>query len=83
MSDEQAVTEGGAKVSVSIWTTARGAAQWRVRLTEEADEELADLVVGRAVRAFNRVEEELEAAKRAPRPAFVGPEYGTEEKASE
>ena len=59
MTDENGVTEGGDKLSVTVWTTAKGRPQWRVRLTEEADDELADLVVTRAVRAFNRVREEL------------------------
>jgi hypothetical protein len=71
VSDEAQAYEGGAKCSVSIWTTARGGPQWRVRLTEEADDELAELVVGRAVRAYGRVEAELAVATR---PAFTGEE---------
>lgn len=66
MSDEAQVHEGGAKCSVSIWTTARGGPQWRVRLTEEATDELAEVVVGRAVRAYGRVEAELAAAAKPP-----------------
>ena len=66
MTDEAQVYEGGAKCSVSIWTTARGGPQWRVRLTEEATEELAEIVVARAVRAYGLVEAELAGASRPP-----------------
>lgn len=73
MTDEAQVYEGGAKCSVSIWTTARGGPQWRVRLTEEATDELAELVVARAVRAYGRVEAELAGAAKQP---FQGEEPG-------
>jgi hypothetical protein len=72
MTDDAQAYEGGAKCSVSIWTTAKGAPQWRVRLTEEATDELAELVVARAVRAYGRVEAELAAG----RPPFEGEEPG-------
>jgi hypothetical protein len=50
--------EVGARVSVTIEKTAKGP-RWRVRTTDLADEELIDRVVGDAVRAFGRVEEDL------------------------
>lgn len=63
MTDDQAAAyEGGGKVSVSVWTSARSGPQWKVRLTEEADDDVVALVVGRAVRAYRRVEAELAAA---------------------
>lgn len=64
MTDEQSVTEGGAKVDVTVWTTSQGGPHWRVRLTEENDEGSSDLVVDRAVRGFHGVREEPPATPR-------------------
>ena len=64
MTEDQLVTEGGGRISVTVWTSARSGPQWKVRLSEEADDELADVVVARAVRAFNRVGQELAEPRR-------------------
>lgn len=56
--------EGGARVSVSVWTRGRGRPGWRVRVTDAADDGLIDEVVARAVRAYSAVGRELAAQER-------------------
>jgi hypothetical protein len=46
-------------ISIAIWTTARGRALHRVRVTDEADPDAIELVIGRALAAHRRLEAEL------------------------
>jgi hypothetical protein len=70
MSDQEQPEQAERRISVAIWTTARGGPQWKVRVTEQADPDEIDLVLGRALAAHRRLEAELAAGA----PAFVGEE---------
>jgi hypothetical protein len=63
--------EGTCRISVAIWSTARSGPQHRIRLTEQAEPDEIELVLGRALAAHRQLEAEL-ARKRQAR--FSGQE---------
>lgn len=71
MSDSHETYEGSGRVSVAIWSTARSGPQHRVRLTEQAEPDEIERVLGRALAAHRQLEAEL---ARKPQPAFKGEE---------
>jgi hypothetical protein len=57
-SDEQTY-EGSGRISVAIWSTARSGPQHRIRLTEQAESDEIELVLGRALAAHQQLAAEL------------------------
>jgi hypothetical protein len=68
--------EGSGRISVAIWSTARSGPQHRIRLTEQAEPDEIELVLGRALAAYRQLEAEL------ARKPFTGAEPRAREEAA-